>query len=103
MSARAMAGASALLHPRAPRARRRRAASASTQAVGAARYPGRRAGQRGRLPGSRRMRDVLDGVAGFRRPESELPRQQRVGGLIRRQVRRDVQDAHSIARAPQVQ
>jgi hypothetical protein len=40
------------------------------------------------------VRDVLDLVARVARPHAELPWEQRIGGLIRRQVRGDVKDAH---------
>ena len=92
-SARSIAGCERLADARAartaPSAQRPRDA-----AVGAPRDPGRRPGQRRRLPGPRRMGDVLDRVAGLGRPRAELPRQQRVGRLVRRQVRRDVDDVH---------
>jgi hypothetical protein len=40
------------------------------------------------------MRDEGDLVATRSRPLAELERQQRVGGLVRRQVRRDVDYPH---------
>ena len=86
-----------LVHRRAPRARRRReSCRASNPSVRRGiQSPGREERPAVR---SRRMRDVLDVVAGFGGPEPQLPRQQGVGGLIRRQVRRDVQDAQRSAR-----
>src|SRR3989442_1277680 len=42
------------------------------------------------------MRDERDLVAARPRPFAELERQQRVRGLIGRQVRRDVDDAHNV-------
>ena len=78
---------------------RRSARSTHAAAFGAAPTSTGPGSSRARPPGARRMRHVLD----RRRPRSraqspELPRQQRVGGLIGRQVRRDVQDAHAVSR-----
>ena len=52
-----------------------------------------------RAAGARGMRHVLDFVTAPARPVPELPGQERVGGLIRRQMRRDVKDAHQPAYA----
>jgi hypothetical protein len=40
------------------------------------------------------MRDVLDLFTAGVRPVPKLPWQQRIGSLVRRQVRRNVEDPH---------
>jgi hypothetical protein len=40
------------------------------------------------------MRKVVDGIAARGRPLAELERQQRIRRLIRREMRRDVDDSH---------
>ena len=71
---------------------RTKAQRPADEAVLAPGDPGRRARKPGRLASPRRMRHVLDRVAGFGRPQPELPRKQSIGRLIRWQVRRDVND-----------
>ena len=97
MSARAIAGAER--PPDAPRSRaadpRRSVRDRRSRPLRRG-DPGHRAGQVAPAARARRMRHVLDRVAALARPLAELPRQQRVGRLIRRQVRRDVEDVHAV-------
>ncbi len=60
-------------------------------------HPGDRTGERRVSSGARWMRDVLDVRSFVARPVPELPGQQRIRGLVRRQVRRDVEDVHQAA------
>jgi hypothetical protein len=82
--------------------RREDAADAKRPDEARVRPPGNprgRSRQRCRLSGAGRMRDVLDRPARLGRPPPELPRQERVGGLIGRKVRRDVNDVHDVTHA----
>jgi hypothetical protein len=60
-------------------------------------YPRDRTGKPRPSTRARRVGDVFHVVAASRRPIAELPGEQRVGGLIRREVRRDVKNAHQPA------
>lgn len=67
------------------------------EAAATAGYPGDRPGHLAASAGASGMRHVLDFVTAPARPVPQLPGEERVGGLIRRQVRRDVKDAHQPA------